>query len=354
MRIFVLFLAGLMLGGCAGHQRTTDAYEQATVERMVDNNVSSTILARTIVRVNGRRETRYVTALTNQTVTLATNVALNYLTNQTVTVSSNLIQTLATNEVPATTVAGVVSVNTNNADADAPPPMVVTASPGPTTNVAVTTANNLTISKAGNQTVTTASLQVQRSQQVTATTNNLSVTTADNYNLSVETNVVVTVLTNTSLTAVTNVAVVLTNLPVYEYFLELEYTPPLDFTLQAGESLVLVVDGVRHGLTQTSTPFVLIPPKGYNLVLYRVPAQLLVDIANARVVKLRIKGTGAVIERKMSQSSRNNFKKFLVKYFRPDVIVTTVEPTPVPPPPPAEPLYQPVPGPSNPPRLPNS
>lgn len=226
--------------------------------------------------------------------------------------------------------------------------------PGATTNVAVTTANNLTTSKAGNQTVTTASFQLQRSHQVTATTNNLSITAADNYNLSVETNLVVTVLTNTSLSALTNVVVVLTNLPVYEYFLELEYTPPPDFTLQSGESLVLVVDGVRHGLTQTPTPFVLIPPKGYNLVLYRVPAQLLVDIANARVVKLRIKGTSAVIERTMSQTSRNNFKKFLVKYFRPDVIMTTAEPAPVPPPPPAEPVYQPVPGPSNPLPLPNS
>jgi len=81
---------------------------------------------------------------------------------------------------------------------------------------------------------------------------------------------------------------------------------------------VLLVDGVRYSLAQTTTPSVIVPRRGFVAALYRVPPQLLVDIANAREVKLRLKGTSAVIEREMSEGSRKNFKKFLVKYFQPE------------------------------------
>ena len=41
-------------------------------------------------------------------------------------------------------------------------------------------------------------------------------------------------------------------------------------------------------------------------------------IANAREVKIRLKGSTAVIEREMNGTSRHYFKKFLVKYFSPE------------------------------------
>jgi len=49
--------------------------------------------------------------------------------------------------------------------------------------------------------------------------------------------------------------------------------------------------------------------------MYRVPPQVLVAIANAQEVRLRFKGVNSVIERDMNQSSRDNFKAFLLHYF---------------------------------------
>ena len=322
MQRFGFLLAAMLFCGCAGtHKRGTsisDPYEAATIDQMTGNNVSGAVFARTIVCLNARRETRIVTAVTNQTVALVTNVSLSYVTNQTVTLSTNQLATLATNEAPPLAVAAVASSDTNAPATETPAVVIAPPQAGASTNVSITTANNVTLSKAGNQTVTTASAQTQRSRQVTTSANNVSITTAENQNSSAETNLVVTVNTNLSVSSVTNVSVVLTNLPVHEYFVWAEFTPPSDFTLQSGESLVLVVDGVRHALAQTNSPSVVVPRRGFNAVLYRVSPQLLVDIANARLVKIRLKGVSAVIEREMSRASRDNFKRFLVKYFKPD------------------------------------
>jgi hypothetical protein len=312
----------MLFCGCAGtHKHGTsiaDPYEEATIVQMTGNNVSGAVFARTILCLNARRETRIVTALTNQTVALVTNVSLSYVTNQTVTLSSNQSATLATNEAPALALATPTSPETNTPATETPAVVVAPPPPGASTNVATTTASNVTLSRAGNQTVTTASAQTQRSRQVTTSANNLSITTAENQNISAETNLIVTVNTNLSVSPITNVSVVLTNLPVHDYYVWAEFTPPPDFSLQPGESLVLVVDGVRHALTATNSPSVVVPRRGFSAALYRVPPQLLVDIANARQVKIRLKGVSAVIEREMSHASRNNFKKFLVKYFQPD------------------------------------
>jgi hypothetical protein len=325
MRRFGLLLLAICLCGCAGTKRkgvsVSDAYEGVKIDQMIGNNVSGAVFERTILCLNARRETRHVTLLTNQSVMLVTNVALSYVTNQTITITTNQLQTLATNEVAAPPHAAPAEAATNSAETAAV--TLVTSVPTANTNVAVTTASNVTLSKAGNQTVTTASTQSQRSRQITTTTNNLSVTTADNLNVSAETNLVVTVNTNTTVSSVTNFSLVLTNLQIHEYYLVAEYTSPLDFMLQQGDSLVLLVDGARHAFAQTTSPAVLVPRKGFNAVLYRVPPQLLVDIANAREVKIRLKGSAAVIEKEMNQASRDNFRKFLVNFFKPDDSLAT-------------------------------
>jgi hypothetical protein len=317
MRNFAIGLAAVLLCSCAHQQgvRVADPYETVTIDQMEGNQVSGTVLARTIVCLNARRETHLVTSLTSQTVSLATNVSLIYVTNQTITFSTNLVVTLATNDIPP---AVTVVAATTESDTNAPPTTPAPPPASSTTNVALTTANNASVSRAGNQTVSSASSQLQRSRQVTHNANNLSVTTADNLNITGETNSTVTVVTNLTVNSTTNVAVTLTNMPVHDYFVWVEFTPPPDFLLQSGESLVLLVDGVRYSLAQTTTPSVIVPRRGFVAALYRVPPQLLVDIANAREVKLRLKGTSAVIEREMSESSRKNFKKFLVKYFQPE------------------------------------
>jgi hypothetical protein len=286
MRKLGFLFVAMLFCGCAGtHKRGTsiaDPYEAATIDQMTGNNVSGAVFARTIVCLNARRETRIVTALTNQTIALVTNVSLSYVTNQTVTLNTNQLATLATNESPVLTLATAVSSDTNAPPTETPAVVIAPPQAGASTNVSITTASNVTLSKAGNQTVTTASAQTQRSRQVTTSANNISITTAENQNVSAETNLVLTVNTNLSVSSVTNVSVVLTNLPVHEYFVWAEFTPPVDFSLQSGESLVLVVDGVRHALTQTNSPARRCARRGFNAVLYRVPPQLLVDIANAR------------------------------------------------------------------------
>ena len=41
------------------------------------------------------------------------------------------------------------------------------------------------------------------------------------------------------------------------------------------------------------------------------------DIANAKQVKIRVKGVNAVIEKQMNRSSRNHFKTFVAKFLDP-------------------------------------
>ncbi len=310
--LLALMLAALLCG-CAGTKQqgvaVCDPLDAVKIEQMTGNHVSGAVFERTIVCLNARRETRWVTAVTNQSVAVLTNTALNYLTNQTVSLTTNQQQTLATN---------LVAAPPRVADTNAPEMLIAPIAPA-STNVSVTTASNVSATRAGNQTTTSANFQTQRSRQITTTDNNISITTADNQLITAETNLVVTLLTNVTLTSVTNLAVTLTNLPVQDHFLVLEYTPPPDFTLAPGESLVLLVDGARYPLAPGTTQSVLVPRKGFNAVAYKATPQLLVDLANAKQVKMRVKGTSQLIERDMSQASRTNLKKFLVKFFAPDV-----------------------------------
>ena len=273
-----------------------DVFDSVKVDQMVGNNVSVAPLQRTILCLNARRETHQAGAITNQNVVVVTNVTLSTVTNQTVTVVTNQTQTMATNQV----VNLAQPVNSN------------------TTNNTVTSGSNLSLSKANNQTIATASHQTLLSQQITVTTNNVSIMTADNQAISAETNKVITTLTNVTLSVVTNVVVMETNLLLRDYYLYTELIPPPDFVLQSGESLVLLIDGVRHGFAPVTSQTAFVARKGFASTLYKVPPDVLVDIANARDVRIRLKGVNSVVERKMSDSSKYNFKKFLLKYFVPE------------------------------------
>lgn len=330
--------------GCASNRKQgvsrLDDYESVRVDQMVGNNVSGRVFERTIVCLNARKETRTLDAITNLTVTLVTNFTLLPVTNLTVTLITNQSRTLATNLVAAPTPApssiqaneppaasGAVSTNapviataTAAADSASAPETnalanaAATGLPNSSTNVSATTGSNVTLSKAGHQTVTTANYQKLLSRQVTLTTNNVSVTTAENQAITTETNQVVNVVTNLLINSVTNQSIVARNVRVEDYYLCVEYTPPPDFVLQSGESLVLLVDGARHSLAATNSPSVLVPRKGFVGNLYKTAPELLAAIANAKEVKLRLKGVNTVIEKKMSFQSRENFKKFLAKY----------------------------------------
>lgn len=239
------------------------------------------------------------------------------ITNQTVTVVTNQSRTLATNDVAAPAPAQPVHVSTdetalvetNQVAASVPVPL-----PSSSTNVALPTANNLTLAKSSNQIASTANFQTLLSRPITVTTNNQSITTAETQAISAETNQVVNIVTNLTVTAVTNHTILRTNLLLSDSYLFTELTPPPDFVLQNGESLVLLIDGVRHGLGATNSQAVFVSRKGFVSTLYKVPPDLIVGIASAREVKIRLKGINSVIEKRMSQSSRDNFKRFLLKY----------------------------------------
>jgi len=88
--------------------------------------------------------------------------------------------------------------------------------------------------------------------------------------------------------------------------------------LQSGESLVLLVDGVRYAFTQTPLTASYVGRKGYSTVFYRTAPEVLVALANAKEVRVRLKGSTATVERVMTASSRQNFRTFLLKYFVPE------------------------------------
>jgi len=312
--------------GCATFKKQTsktDAFDAVKVDQVVGNNVSSAPFQRTIVCLNPRRETRQVTLITNVNVAWVTNVTVVTLTNLTVTMSTNASRTLATN---LTAVRATSALAPTNEAGAAGAGSLIMAAPPATTNEAVTTATNVVLAKGGNQSSILASVQTQLSRQVTVSTNNLSITAAENATWSFETNQVLTMQTNLTVVPVTNVVVTETNLLLRDYFVFTEITPPPDFVLAPGESLVLLVDGVRHGFALATSGTVFVSRKGYLSTLYRVPPELLVDIANAREVKVRIKGVNSVIERTMNTASRNTFKKFLAKYFVPENASVAVMP----------------------------
>ena len=317
--VFVaVFIAGCAVPPSQGTSRV-DRFDAVAVDQTVGNNVSSSPLQRTILCLNARRESRAAPAVTNQTVTMVTNITLSTVTNLTITMVTNLTRSMVTNLTVTLAVPPAAS-STNEAGAVETNTLVSLIPPAARliTNNTATLGSNLSVSKAGNQTVTAANYQTLLSRQVTVETNNQSITVADNQVMSADTNQIVTILTNVTITAVTNTTVMEGNSLQRDYYLYTELTPPPDFVLQNGESLILLVDGVRHGFSPGTSQTAFVSRKGFTSTLYKVPPEVLVDVANAQEVRIRVKGVNSVIERKMSASSRDNLKKFLIRYFVPD------------------------------------
>jgi hypothetical protein len=322
MKILATMLCAALLAGCAGtHPRGAaryDDYDAVKVEQMTGNHVRRAVFAKTILCLNARRESRAVTSVTNNLVTAATNQTVIAITNQTISLSTNLLYTVMTNLAPALAPPPVASGGEAAAETNT---TVAVNNPAPsvTTNVTVSVANSASGSRAPNQ--LTANNQIVRTlnNQLTTTSNNLSVALMTNLVITGETNLVVSYVTNTSVVAVTNVVVLPTNGVAYDYFLYTELVPPPDFTpQQQGESLVLLVDGVRHGFAPAQSGTAFIARKGYTSALYRVAPEVLVAIANAKEVRVRLKGVNNVVERTLSSGSRQNFRTFLARYFVPE------------------------------------
>lgn len=328
MKNLCFFLGAVLLAGCASSAKKGvsryDEYEAVRIDQMAGNNISKGVFERTIICLNARRETRQVTALTNVAVAPATNQIVNAVTNQTISISTNFLVTTMTNLVPAIATQPPAAPGAATASGEgADPALADAATLPPLTNTPVQISTNLTATLASNQSASTSPNQATANQQlvrtlnnqISTTSNNLTVVLMTNLVVTTETNEVVSYVTNSLVTLVTNVSIVPTNLLVAEYYLYTEMTPPSDFTLQSGESLVLLVDGVRYGFAQSPPASAFIGRKGYVTTMYRVPPDVLVAIANAQEVRLRFKGVNSAIEREMNQASRDRFKQFLLRYF---------------------------------------
>ncbi len=324
MKIFHLMLCTILLAGCTGAQKKGmsyyDDYDAVKVDQMVGNSVSGAAFQKTIVCLNARRETRRVSAVTNVTVMMVTNQIVNAITNQTVSIATNYLFTTMTNLAPLSpgvhaasptdeaAVAAVAAAETNTVV------VVTNAGPAVTTNLTVSIASNQSATTAPNQAAANSQVIRTYNNQITTASNNLIVSLMTNLVVTAETNQVVSYVTNYSVATITNLLITPTNFLTRDYFIYTEMIPPADFNLQGGESLVLLVDGVRLGLVQTpSSSFV--GRKRFTSGLYRVPPEALVAIANAKDVKIRFKGANSTVERIMNDSSKQNFKNFLLKYF---------------------------------------
>ena len=331
MKIWIPLFVIALLAGCAGRHPEGiagyDNFDSVKVEQMVGNNVAPSVFAKTIVCLNARRETRLITAFTNTVVTTLTNpTVITPVTNTTITMATNFQWSIMTNLEPAQVQVGpVVPVagesaagaagETNVAAALAPAP--TNTAPALGTNLTISVANNSSGAIAPNQRVANTQQMRTFNNQLSSRSNNLYFALVTNLVVTAETNQTVSFLTNISVMSVTNHIVTPTNELDYDYFLYTELIPPQDFTLATGESLILLVDGVRYGFTNSPSSTAFVARRGYTSNLYRATPEALVAIANAKEVKIRFKGINNIIERTMNSSSRQNFRKFITKYFVP-------------------------------------
>ncbi len=310
-------LLPLLLLGCAGAHKQgvsmTDPFEGVRIEQMSGNAVSGRVFERTILCLNARREVWPPRPTTNLTVSLVTNLVVTQVTNRVVTLSTNQSATLSTNLAPRTEHAAVRTAPEQADSFSGEPSGPDTPLSAPTTtNDTASVTHNVSIAHAPHQISRSTLMQLSSSRQVTHATNDLSLTSVESRLVTLETNEVVVALSNSIVVPQTNVTVVTPAGPRCEYFLYTELTPPADFVpLVSGESLVLLVDGVRYGLVATNLQTGFKPRRGFTTAFYRVGPDLIEAIASARQVRIRIRGLNGVIEREMSRASRANFREFL-------------------------------------------
>lgn len=109
-----------------------------------------------------------------------------------------------------------------------------------------------------------------------------------------------------------------------DYYLITELTPSPDFTLQStGDSLVLLVDGLRYSFPATNTIAPLVIRPGIQTTAYRVPGEVLVKVANAEELKIRLKGTTMVLDETAPPSVSRNIQRWMLDRFQPDSPATS-------------------------------
>ena len=312
LRLWFCVLCAVSLSACSSSRVSRyDEFEKVKVDKMRGNSVSGTVFARTLVCLNAARESKGLVAQTNVTIAFTTNYVVTSTTNLTVTTSGNQQLAVLTNAVAAPASAPTAETNSTT---------FTPSTPGNSTASGVTTATarNESISAAPNQNVRSGSIQsvTTFNSQATVNRDSLSITTGTNDVVTVETNYLITTITNQIVVPVTNMVVKLSDQPVADYYLYTEIAPA-DFSLASGESLIVLADGVRYGCTVTPPQTAWESRRGFLITYYKVAPEVVLAIANAREVKLRIRGTSGTLERQMNRSSRAHFREFLLKHFAP-------------------------------------
>lgn len=319
IRLCFALAAAALLGGCTSPRVSRyDEYEKVKVDKMVGNDVRFHFLSKTVICLNGMRETRWPRPVTNVVVTLQTNLNVTSVTNVTITTSAN--QQLAGNTnltvVPAppgeSAADSILDATTNSTV------FVVGNTPADSTGggLSVSTTRNESIVNSPNQNVVSRTFQKVTMVNLQATVNstNQSVTGGTNLLTTVETNYLITTLTNQMVAPITNVTVISLDRPLYDYYLYTEIAPA-DFSLLSGESLVVLIDGERHSFAPTQPVSSQDSRRGFLTTFYRVSPEVLADLANAREVKMRLKSATGGLERTLSSSCRQQFRTFLKDHF---------------------------------------
>jgi hypothetical protein len=307
MKHFWLPAVAMVLAACSSSRVSRyDEFEKVKVDKMTGNSVSANFFSRTLVCLNAARESKGFLAQTNTTISFTTNHIVSSVTNLTVTTSGNIQIAALTN---------TLAVPVTAADTNSSSPSVNPGNNG-STGLTTSTARNESVATAPNQNVRSGSIQVVTTLNGQATINrdSLSITTGTNEVITVETNYIVTTITNQVIAPVTNVVVKTSEHPVADYFLYTEIAPA-DFSLASGESLIVLADGVRFGCTQATPQTAWETRRGFLTTYYKVAPEVITAIANAKEVKLRIKGAAGTLERTMNSGSRENFREFLLKNF---------------------------------------
>jgi hypothetical protein len=256
--------------------------------------------------------------VTNQVVTFHTNRVVSSVTNVYSTSATNAVSTLATNQLTVPPASGSVAPTNEESG----PRVLTQSAPEPATNSAVTRTSDtaMTTSSGNNQAVVSLSTQSSFAfnDQTTTTHSNLAISTLSSRVIRSESSQTVTANTNYIVSSATNQIILCTNILIHDHYLYTEVTPPPDFSLAPGESLVLLVDGTRYAFAPTNSTAAAFGRRGFACTLYKVPPEVLVAIANSQEARIRLRGVSSHIERKMSGSCRKRFRKFLLKYYTPE------------------------------------
>ena len=315
MKTLLIASCMVLLAGCASPSRSHyDKFEKVQVDRMIDNEVNFCVFSRSVVCLNALREASFPEPSTNYVVNFFTNAAITSLTNQTVTTSNNEQRASQTNLLAAS--QGRAQVAERESSLDTPVTPSLSPQDSGVDGQTISTSSSESIATAPNQSVSSRNVQkvLLVTGQALVNTGTNSLTVGTNQTITIETNTVVTTLTNYIVSPVTNVTVLSGDKPVHSYYLVTELSPA-DFTLQSGESLVLLVDGTRYSFAPTQPQTSIKPRPGFLTTYYKVPPQVIVGIANAHKVSMRIKGTSGLIESNLGNVARKSFRKFLTSRF---------------------------------------